>query len=132
MNWLEGELSKAYELQSQRLTAVTNGKSEGKVLNRIVRSTAAGWEVEADPRHAELVVEQLGLEGEQGVSTPGLSGNEEEDTEDDVDLEGDDVTRFRGVIARCNYLAVDRPDCVFAIKEGCREMSKPTTGSLST
>ena len=36
MDWLEGELSKAYELQSQRLTAVTSGKTEGKVLNRIV------------------------------------------------------------------------------------------------
>ena len=43
---------------------------------------------------------------------------------------GEDVTRYRGVIARCNYMAADRPDCVFAIKEGCREMSKPTTGSL--
>ena len=27
-------------------------------------------------------------------------------------------------------MAADRPECVFAIKEVCREMSKPTTGSL--
>ena len=27
-------------------------------------------------------------------------------------------------------MATDRPGCTFAIKEGCREMSKPTTGSL--
>ena len=130
MNWMEGELSKAYELQSQRLSADKGGKIEGKVLNRIIRHTPSGWEIEADPRHAELVVEQLGLVDEKGVNTPGISGTEEEDLEDDVDLEGEDITRYRGVIARCNYMAVDRPDCVFAIKEGCREMSKPTTGSL--
>jgi hypothetical protein len=45
-------------------------------------------------------------------------------------LTGADITSYRGVIARCNYLASDRPDCNFAIKEGCREMSAPTTGSL--
>ena len=104
-------------------------QQEGKVLNRLIRCTEAGWEIEADPRHAELVVEQLGIE-DKGVSTPGVSGLDEEDTEEDVPLEGEDITRYRGVIARCNYLAADGTDCVFAIKEGCREMSKPTTGSL--
>ena len=104
-------------------------QQEGKVLNRIIRCTEAGWEIEADPRHAELVVEQLGIEDE-GVSTPGVSGTDEEDEDGDVSLEGEDITRYRGVTARCNYMAADRPDCVFATKEGCREMSKPTTGSL--
>ena len=74
-------------------------------------------------------MEQLGIE-DKGVSTPGVSGTDEEDEDGDVPLEGEDITRYRGVIARCNYMAADRPDCVFAIKEGCREMSKPTTGSL--
>ena len=45
-------------------------------------------------------------------------------------MTGEDATRFRGVVARCNYLAFDRPDIQFATKEICREMSKPTTGSL--
>ena len=92
--------------------------------------TEDGWEVEADPRHAELVIEQLGLSDDKGIGTPGLSGADEEDYEDDGPLVGEDVTRFRGVVARCNYLAADRPDCVFAVKECCREMSAPTTGSL--
>ena len=38
-------------------------------------------------------------------------------------MEGDDITRYRGVIARCNYLAAGRPDLVFDIKEGCRDKS---------
>lgn len=43
---------------------------------------------------------------------------------------GADATRFRGVAARCNYLAFDRPDIQYTTKEVCREMSKPTVGSL--
>ena len=36
-----------------------DNQQEGKVLNRIIRCTEAGWEIEADPRHAELVIEKL-------------------------------------------------------------------------
>ena len=113
MTWLETELAKAYEIQTQKLGMKKEHQQEGKVLNRLIRCTEAGWEIEADPRHAELVVEQLGIE-DKGVSTPGVSGLDEEDTEEDVPLEGEDATRFRGVMTRCNYLAVDRPDCVSA------------------
>ena len=129
MTWLEQELSKAYEIQTQKLGMSKDCQQEGKVLNRIIRCTDAGWEIEADPRHAELVVEQLGIE-DKGVSTPGVLGIREEDEEGDVPLVGEDITRYRGVIACCNYMAADRPDCVFAIKEGSRKMSKPTTGSI--
>ena len=70
------------------------------MLNRIIRCTDSGWEIEADPRHAELVVEQLGLAEEKGCATPGISGTEEEDNDEDFPLVGEDVTRYRGVIAR--------------------------------
>jgi hypothetical protein len=59
-----------------------------------------------------------------------VSGIEEEDEDGDTPLVGEDITRYHGVIARCNYMAADRPDCVFSIKEGCREMSKPTASFL--
>ena len=75
-------------------------------------------------------MEQLGLKNDKGIGTPGLSGADEDDNDEDVPLTGADITSYRGVSARCNYLASDRPDCNFAIKEGCREMSSPTTGSL--
>ena len=74
LSWLEEELKKAYEIKTQRLGIGKNLKTEGKVLNRIIRATDKGWEIEADPRHAELVVEQLGLGNEKTVATPGLSG----------------------------------------------------------
>ena len=97
------------------------------MLNRVVRRTARGYEVEADPRHAELIIEQL-LEPEtRTLSTPGC--NEEKDDEEGKELVGEDATRYRAIAARCNYLSLDRPDLQFAVKEVCREMSKPTSKS---
>ena len=128
--WMEGELAKSYEIKTQRLGPQNGWEKQGKVLNRIVSCNDDGWSIEADPRHAELVVEQLGVEGARAVASAGVDGADEEDTEDDVDIVGADLTRFRGVAARCNYLSFDRPDAQYATKEICREMSKPTTGSL--
>ena len=67
MTWMEEELSKAYEIKTQRLGIGPKLQLEGKVLNRILRATETGWEVEADPRHAELVIEQLGLGNEKAL-----------------------------------------------------------------
>ena len=105
-------------------------KNEGNVLNRDLRCTEDGWEMEADPRHAELVVEQLGLNDDKGIGTSDLSGADEDDNDDNVPLAGADIISCRGVIARCNFLGSDRPDCLFGVKENCREMSSPTAGLL--
>ena len=45
--------------------------SEGRLLNRVLRCTPMGWEVEADQRHADLIVQELALEDARGVITPG-------------------------------------------------------------
>ena len=39
MSWLETELEKAYEIKMQKLGWADGYKSEGKVLNRVVRRT---------------------------------------------------------------------------------------------
>ena len=83
--------------------------------------------MEADPRHAELVCEQLLKEGSRRVTTPGTEVNPSK--EDEEELTGEEVKRFRSTAARCNYLGQDRPDLQYAVKEVCREMSKPTQGS---
>ena len=95
-----------------------------------MRWTSQGLELEADPRHAELVVQQLELQGSKSLSTPGVDGADEDDTEEDRPLSDADASKFRGVIARINYLAADRPDLQYATKEVCREMASPTSGSL--
>ena len=70
-------------------------KEEGKVLNRVIRRTSDAREIEANPRHAELVVEQLGFKDDRGIRTPGLSGADEDNNEQDVPLKGADITSYR-------------------------------------
>ena len=52
--------------------------SEARVLNRIVRCLAEGWEIEADQRHVDIKVRDVGLSDAKPVSTPG-----EPETRDD-------------------------------------------------
>ena len=92
LSWREKEFERAYEIKTQKLGDSPGYKLEGKVLNRILRRTPAVWEMEADPRHAELIMEQLGLENERGVATPGVSGADEEDVDDDTPLVGQAIT----------------------------------------
>ena len=58
------------------------------------------------------------------VVTPGLK-RKVENVEQDHPLPPEDVTKFRQLAARANYLSLDRPDIAFAAKECCRHMSGP-------
>ena len=75
----------------------------------MVAWTPRGWTYEADPRHAELIQEQRGITSAGGITTAGAAEDAQKE-EDDGPLEGRDVTLFRGLAARANYLAMDRPD----------------------
>ena len=41
-------------------------------------------------------------------------------------LDGGMATKYRKVVARCNFLALDRGDIAFAVKEGAKGMARPT------
>lgn len=69
------------------------------------------WELEADLRHAELIIEQLGLTSANAVSTPGVSSmtsemvNDDDEDDDDNDLlNSSGAAALRAITARCNYL----------------------------
>ena len=49
--------------------------------------------------------------------------------EDEELLPTHEVKRFQALIARANYLAQDRSDIQFSVKELARSMSAPTRGS---
>ena len=84
LGWLESKLAAAYEIKTQRIGAGDGCEREGKVLNRIVRYTEEGYELEADPRHAELIIEQLGVGGKRPVITPGIDDDDVEDVEVEI------------------------------------------------
>ena len=55
-------------------------------MNKIVRWTPAGIELEADPRHAEIVIRELGLEQAKPVTTPGAKPPKEDQEERQGDI----------------------------------------------
>ena len=102
---------------------------EVTILGRTVRWKAWGIEYEADERHRKIIMEYFGL-NEKSKGLTG-NGNVEIGDEDDVDenLVGGEVTMFRAIAARMNFLAQDCPDLQFPAKEICRVMSCPTEQS---
>ena len=98
-------------------------------MNRIIRITDKGWEYEPDQRHAEMIVEQLGLKEAKSVETPTEEAKKWEAEEDEKELSPDRQKIFRSIAARCNYIAADRPALMFAVRCICRQMAKPSVGA---
>ncbi len=79
LDWFKSELEKSYELtETARLGPGPHDAKEGRILNRVVRWTDEGIEYEADPRHAEKLVEQMGLSGANATATPGMKPTAEQ------------------------------------------------------
>ncbi len=55
-----------------------------------------------------------------------VKGQGEEVTDQNTLLQGRELTKFRALSARLNYLAQDRPDLQYAVKEVARRMACPT------
>ena len=130
IDWVKSRMLERYELtEVGRIGPAPEDGKELRVLNRVVRWCETGIEYEADPRLAEKIVCDLGLEGAKAVGSPGIKVNAEMASKD-TPLDPEKHTVFRGVAARGNYMAADRPDCQFACKEICRWMASPTTGGV--
>lgn len=71
LDWFKAQPERKYELKENcRLGQRKSVDKEGRILNRMVRWTEACLEYKADPRQAEKIIEELGLESATGVSTP--------------------------------------------------------------
>ena len=99
-------------------------------MNRIIRVEERGWAHEPDQRHAELIVQALGLEDANPVKTPGEEGRKGVDEEEDREFGKQEAREFRGIAARANYLAQDRIDIQYAVKELSRGMARPNGADL--
>ena len=128
LDWFRRSISSVFEVKFRGRIGPADGDLKSiRILNRVVQWTPEGLEYEADQRHAELIVQGLGLEaGGKPVSTPGC--RRDPTLEDETELAPRDSTTYRALVARGNYLAQDRSDIAFAVKELCRSMSSPTEG----
>ena len=127
LNWLQQQLEAKYSVKTQLLGP--GYSDEIRILNRVIRWTSDGLTMEADPRHAEIIIRELGLEDAKAVQTPGIDNLEVDGGEQE--LSSSEATRYRAIAARCNYLSLDRVDIQFATKEVARRMSKPTVKDMA-
>ena len=129
LQWLIKELKKAWTIEVRGILArpgsrLPNVCHKISVLNRLVSWTEHGIELEADPRHVELVLEQLGLEKAAPVTTPLVKskGDEEE-----VPLTDQEAGYYRSVAMRIGYLSMDRPDMLRTVQELAKGLKTPTS-----
>ena len=128
--WMKSKLEAKYQIKTKVLGPDERDYKQVRVLNRVISWENGGITYEADPRHAELVIKQMKVEEANPVTSPGCkpsSGHAAQggSTDDEVALEAEERTAYRALAARCNFLAIDRPDIQFAAKEISRHMSNP-------
>lgn len=109
--WFQRLLDAKYECKYKMLGPGKNQVKSVRVLNRTIEWTEAAITYEANTRHAELIIKQLGLEGAKSLSNP---GTREEHS-----------SSYKMIVARLNYLAMDRIDLQYATKEAAKHMSAP-------
>ena len=81
------------------------------------------FEIEADPRHSELLIKNSGLQtNSKGVNTPGERVRQ-------FTLNQTFTTSYRSNFMRLAYLSVDRIELQFSSQEFARLLAEPTTAN---
>ena len=94
-----------------------------KVLNRIVTWEAEGITWEPDPRHAELVIEQLGLTGGKPLKLPGAKEPTRRDKQSIEELEAEVASVHAALMAEGSGLRA-RKTCTVVTPEAGRVASE--------
>ena len=143
---LKATLEEFYEIKDKTLGPDHGQLQQIRVLGRVISWESWGLQLEGDPAHLELGIEQLGLNDCKSVSTPGEAEDcgvpaievtarrraaDREATrwevqeEEDKALDSNRGKVYASISARFNYLAQDRPDIAFPAKELMRRLSHP-------
>ena len=118
-----------------------------RVLGRIISFASEEIGYEADPRHIEAALATYGMTDCKPIATPyaaepnsdhgdlnqrrrmaGTQKSEDEQWKEDEEaklLDFENMKEYQSVVARLNYLCLDRSDVQFAVKELMRKMSAP-------
>lgn len=126
LRWFDSRLKQRFEIKTTVIGSEDCDAKEAKILKRIMRITEPGLELEGDPRHAELIMEELGLTASKGIAIP---GDNNPDFARDEQLDELHSQSIGSLAARANYLSAESPDLQFCVKELCRGMSSPTQAS---
>ena len=131
--WLFGMLKEDMEIRLMGMLGFRpDDCREMKVLKRIMRMVEVNGkpqvEYEVDPRLVQILCKSLGVSNDsKSVSAPGVK---QALRDKDPELEAADRFLFRSATMRCNYIAPDRPELLYAGKELARRMSAPCGSDL--
>ena len=123
-------LSEEYEFKCDGHIGPGCEKDSMTVLNRVVTydRTTGTVTYEADPRHAEALIRDLGMEGAKPAKTPAekKKGSDLKAMLESQPLNAELAKQYRSHTMRAAFLAQDRPDIAEATKSLARHMKEPT------
>ena len=131
LEWLEIESKQVLSIKSEEIGAGPRCAKEVKFLNRTVRWTSTGLEIEGDLKHVGILMSEWGMAQSKVASTPGSKAPKPEEQikeEDKPEMEPTEATKFRRGVARVVYMAQDRLDLGYASKELAKNMARPRLG----
>ena len=127
LQWMQRRMGKKYEIKTHYIGPESGMKDEIQILNRTLRWTEEGITYEADQRHSEIVIKEMNMKKAKAVSTLIVPEPSEEANLrlNSPDMTKDGASRFRGLVARVNYLSLDRPNLQCAAKTASQHMAQP-------
>ena len=124
--WFRGKMQEVYEIKDKGVIGPEEHDVKSvRVLNRVIEWKEDKIIYEADQRHAEIIIDEMGVRNGRTAKTPGEKDKLESENGEDEELSGSEATMYRALAARANYVAADRPDVQFSVKEICRKMAVP-------
>ena len=131
LDWFAAHLSAVFDFTKTVLGNKPGDKHQAKYLNRLLRwGTDNKVEYEGDPRHAQLLLKEWGMEHCRPSQVP-ITKKLMEELGSGGDLPEHEARGVRRAIARLNYMSQDRPDISFAARELSKYMAKPQIGTKS-
>ena len=131
LEWFSAELCKHWTIDVRGILGPPSMKDVDHsivILNCLVTWTDKGIEMEADPRHVDLLLQEVGCEGSK-VTTPLIKERIEEALTSE-ELDEETSAMYRSASMRLAYLSQDRPDLLVLGKELAKGLKRPTQAHL--
>ena len=110
LDWVRDVLAAKYIL---KVSGILGPEQEDQksivVLGRVVDWRAGELWWEADPKNVERILQVCGMVSGNPSVVPGVKLREED--RDEEELAGEDLTRYRSVVATANFISQDHPRC---------------------
>ena len=133
--WIESRLNQGLIPKKRAILGPDDDDKTVRILTRLVTwvclsGSRSQIEIEADPRHREILFAQMNLDGVnvKSVTTPAVKihmWTPQILTKIDMDR----TSTFRSVTMRASYMSINRVDVQQAVKEVARFIAEPNEGA---